>query len=98
MHIVGLVLRDAFLQVAIGLLIGIPLAIGAGKLMSAQLFEMHSWDPLVLGTAVVSLGLCGDRKHSAGATGSIDGSVEGTTNGVVEPSLLTLLSSIGGPA
>lgn len=58
MSIVGLVLRDAFAQVAIGLLIGIPLAIGAGRLMSAQLFEIRSWDPMVLMTAVVSLGLC----------------------------------------
>ncbi len=57
MSIVRLVLRDAFSQVALGLLIGIPLALAVGRMMSAQLFEIHSWDPLVLTTAVVSLGL-----------------------------------------
>jgi hypothetical protein len=33
--------------VANGLLIGIPLAIGVGRLMAAQLFEIRSWDPHV---------------------------------------------------
>ncbi len=58
MSIVRLVLRGAFLQVAIGLLIGIPLAIGAGRLMTAKLFGVHSWDPKVLGLAILSLGIC----------------------------------------
>ena len=56
-NIVGLVLRDAFLQVAVGLAIGIPLALAAGRMMSAQLFQIRSWDPVVMITAIVSLGL-----------------------------------------
>jgi ABC-type antimicrobial peptide transport system permease subunit len=58
LNIVRLVLRGAFLQVAIGLLIGIPLAIVAGRLMAAQLFHVRSWDPIVLGGSIVSLGVC----------------------------------------
>jgi len=57
-NIVRLVLRGAFLLVAIGLLIGIPLAIGAGRLMAAQLFEIRSWDPRVFGFSILALGVC----------------------------------------
>ncbi|HUI85019.1 MAG TPA: ABC transporter permease [Candidatus Binatia bacterium] len=57
-RIVRLVLRGAFLQVAIGLLIGIPVAIGAGRLMAAQLFQVRSWDVSVLAASIVMLGLC----------------------------------------
>jgi ABC-type antimicrobial peptide transport system permease subunit len=56
MNIVRLVLRGAFLQVAVGLLIGIPIAIGAGRLMNAKLFGVRSWDPKILALAVLSLG------------------------------------------
>jgi len=58
LNIVRLVLRGAFLLVAIGLLIGIPLAIGAGRLMAAQLFEIRSWDPRVVGFSILALGVC----------------------------------------
>jgi len=58
LNIVRLVLRGAFLLVAIGLLIGIPLAIGAGRLMAAQLFEIRSWDPRVFGFSILALGVC----------------------------------------
>ena len=55
-QIVLMVLRSAFLQVGIGLAIGIPLAIGAGRLMGSKLFGVHSYDPFVLTTAAVLLG------------------------------------------
>jgi ABC-type antimicrobial peptide transport system permease subunit len=57
-RIVRLVLRGAFLQVAIGLIIGIPIAIGAGRLMAANLFQVRSWDPRVLAFSILALGLC----------------------------------------
>jgi len=57
-NIARLVLRGAFLQVAIGLLIGIPVAIGAGRLMSASLFQVRSWDPAVLSISILMLGVC----------------------------------------
>jgi ABC-type antimicrobial peptide transport system permease subunit len=58
LRIVRLVLRGAFLQVAIGLLIGVPIAIGAGRLMAANLFQVRSWDPVVLAFSILALGLC----------------------------------------
>jgi len=58
MNIVAMVLRGAFLQVAVGLAIGIPLAITAGHFMASKLFQVRSYDPFVLGGAIVALGIC----------------------------------------
>ncbi len=55
--VVAMVLRGAFSQVGIGLAIGIPAAIGAGKLMSDQLFHVKPWDPAMLATATLLLAL-----------------------------------------
>jgi predicted permease len=55
LNIVRLVLRGAFLLVAIGLFVGIPLAISAGRLMATQLFEIRSWDPHVFGFSILAL-------------------------------------------
>jgi putative ABC transport system permease protein len=52
-----LVLRGAFLQIGIGLAIGIPAAIGAGNLMSNQLYAVKPWDPVMLALAALMLGL-----------------------------------------
>jgi putative ABC transport system permease protein len=43
--VVRMVLRGAFSQIAIGLGLGIPLAIAAGRLMTRQLFGIAPWDP-----------------------------------------------------
>jgi predicted permease len=51
-----MVLRGAFVQVGIGLLIGIPAAMAAGHLMAAELFGVKEWNPLVLGTTTAVLG------------------------------------------
>jgi predicted permease len=56
-RVVGMVLGGAFRQVAVGLALGLPAAIGAGKLMSAQLFGVQPWDPVMLALAAVLLGL-----------------------------------------
>ena len=53
-----LVLRGAFVQVVIGLLIGIPIAIGCARLIAAQLYQVKGWDPLVLAGSIVALGFC----------------------------------------
>ncbi|PYR51007.1 MAG: ABC transporter substrate-binding protein [Acidobacteria bacterium] len=58
-RVVGLVLRNAFGRVAIGLALGIPLAVGAGRLISAQLYGVSFWDPLALGLAATSLAVSG---------------------------------------
>jgi putative ABC transport system permease protein len=56
-RVVRMVLRNAFFQVGIGLGIGIPAAIGAGKLMSDQLFDVKPWDPVMLALAILLLGI-----------------------------------------
>ena len=56
--VLALVLRGAFQRVAIGLLLGLPLAVGAGKLISAQLYGVSSWDPTALVIAAVALAIC----------------------------------------
>jgi predicted permease len=56
-RVIGMVLGGAFWQVGIGLAIGIPSAIGAGKLMAAQLFGVDPWDPVMLTLATLLLGL-----------------------------------------
>jgi ABC-type antimicrobial peptide transport system permease subunit len=57
-NIVQLVLRGAFLQILIGLVIGIPVSVVCGRLIAAQLYQVKSWDPLVLGASVAALGIC----------------------------------------
>jgi ABC-type antimicrobial peptide transport system permease subunit len=56
-NVLRMVLRGAFSQVGIGLAIGIPAAIGAGKLMADQLFSVQPWDPVMLASAVLALSL-----------------------------------------
>jgi predicted permease len=55
--IVTLVLRGAFLLIAIGLSIGFPLALAAGRALGKQLYGMSPYDPTVMAICVVSLGL-----------------------------------------
>jgi ABC-type antimicrobial peptide transport system permease subunit len=56
--IVQLVLSGATNRVFLGLLLGVPLAVGAGRLLSAELYGVSSWDPLVLGVATGALASC----------------------------------------
>ena len=55
--VVKMVLRGAFSQIGIGLMLGIPAAIGAGKLMTGQLFGVKPWDPVMLTVATLLLTL-----------------------------------------
>ena len=55
-RVIRMVLGGAFVQVAVGLGLGIPAAIGAGKLMSAQLFGVKPEDPAMLTLATLLLG------------------------------------------
>ena len=56
--VVRLVLRGASFRVLLGLIFGVPLAIGAGRLISAQLYGVSSWDPLALTVAAGTLAIC----------------------------------------
>jgi len=57
-NVVQLILQGAFKRVLIGLLLGLPLAVGAGRLISSQLYGVSSWDPFALGVAAAALALC----------------------------------------
>jgi predicted permease len=54
-NVIGLVLSGAFKRVAIGLVLGAPLAVGAGYLLSAQLYGVSFWDPVALSVAAAAL-------------------------------------------
>jgi predicted permease len=57
-NVVGMVLRGAFRRVMLGLILGLPLAIAAGYMLSAQLYNVKYWDPLALSVASLSLATC----------------------------------------
>jgi predicted permease len=56
-HVIAMVLRGALWQIGIGLGLGIPLAILAGKLMKDQLYGVQPWDPVMLAGATGLLAL-----------------------------------------
>jgi predicted permease len=58
-RVIGMVLGGAFWQVGIGLALGIPAAIGAGRLMTNQLFGLKPWDPVMLAIATLMIGGAG---------------------------------------
>jgi predicted permease len=57
-NVLAMVLHGAFRRVVVGLVIGLPLAVGAGYLLSAQLYGVQFWDPIALGVGAVSLATC----------------------------------------
>jgi ABC-type antimicrobial peptide transport system permease subunit len=57
MNVVQMVLRGAFSRVGLGLILGLPLAVGAGRLISAQLYGVSVWDPLALAVAAGALAI-----------------------------------------
>jgi ABC-type antimicrobial peptide transport system permease subunit len=57
-QVIGMVLRGAFLQIVIGLAIGIPTSIGCARLIASQLYQVKGWDPLVLTGSVLALAAC----------------------------------------
>jgi predicted permease len=56
--VLRLILGGAFKRVLIGLILGLPLAVGAGRLLSAQLYGVSSWDPFALSVAAGALAIC----------------------------------------
>ena len=58
LKVILMVLRGASYRVLMGIAVGVPLAIGAGQLLSAELYEVSKWDPLALGAAAAALCLC----------------------------------------
>jgi ABC-type antimicrobial peptide transport system permease subunit len=57
-RVIQLVLGRAGQVVAVGLVVGLPLAIGAARFMAAQLYGVSFWDPVALTIAAGSLAGC----------------------------------------
>jgi hypothetical protein len=57
-NVISMVLRGAFRRVMFGLILGLPLAVGVGYLLSAQLYNVKFWDPLALSVAALALATC----------------------------------------
>ncbi len=55
--ILKLVLRGAFSQVGLGLAIGLPLVFIGGRLLASELFGVRSFEPVILSSAVIVLGV-----------------------------------------
>jgi ABC-type antimicrobial peptide transport system permease subunit len=53
--VVAMVMRGALTQIAVGLAIGIPVAMLSVRLVKAQLYEITSADPKVIAGAIVTL-------------------------------------------
>jgi ABC-type antimicrobial peptide transport system permease subunit len=51
------VLRGAFLLIASGLILGIPLALATNWVLTSQLYALNPYDPILLATAVLILGV-----------------------------------------
>jgi predicted permease len=54
-RVIELVLGGAFRRVVAGLVLGLPFAVGAGYLLSSQLYGVKFWDPAALAIAAGSL-------------------------------------------
>jgi ABC-type antimicrobial peptide transport system permease subunit len=54
-NVLRLVLSSAFVQVGIGLAIGVPATIFGGRLMASQLFGVTSHDPMILAITIAAL-------------------------------------------
>jgi predicted permease len=57
-NVVGLILKGALWQLALGLAIGIPATLAAGRALASQLYGVKSYDPVIIGLAALVLALC----------------------------------------
>ena len=58
-QVVRLVLRGAFLLIAFGLILGIPLSLATSRVLSSQLYGLNAYDAVPIAIAVAVLGLFG---------------------------------------
>jgi ABC-type antimicrobial peptide transport system permease subunit len=49
------VLRGALAQLCLGLAIGIPVTLAGGRVLASQLYDVKSYDPIILGLAAIVL-------------------------------------------
>ncbi len=51
-----LILRGALALISIGMLLGIPLALAAGRFLGSQLYGINQYDPIIIALAILVLG------------------------------------------
>jgi predicted permease len=52
----ALILRGALALISFGLLLGIPLALAAGRFLGSQLYGINQYDPMIIAMAILVLG------------------------------------------
>jgi predicted permease len=57
-NVLGLTLRAVLTQLGLGLAIGVPLALAGGRVLARQLYDVKSYDPIILGVVSVILAAC----------------------------------------
>jgi predicted permease len=58
-HVVKMVVNGAMAQIGLGLLAGIPIALGGAHTLAHELFGIKSYDPVVVVAAAATLGISG---------------------------------------
>lgn len=56
--VLGMMLRGGMQPIALGLAIGVPVALGGARVIASRLYGVKSYDPLIFAGAVVILALC----------------------------------------
>ncbi|HXB72635.1 MAG TPA: ABC transporter permease [Candidatus Acidoferrales bacterium] len=54
--VLALILRGALLQIVLGLLLGVPLTLAAGRFLGSQLYGINHYDPTILAVAMLAIG------------------------------------------
>jgi len=54
-NVLGLILRGALVQIAFGLLLGVPLTPAAGRFLGSQLYGVNQYDPTIIADAVQAI-------------------------------------------
>ncbi len=54
--VLALILRGALVQIAFGLLLGVPLTLAAGRFLGSQLYGINQYDPMIIAVAILTIG------------------------------------------
>ncbi len=56
-NVLGLILRGAFALIALGLVLGVPLSLGAGALLRSVLYGVNPYNAAIIAAAILALGV-----------------------------------------